>query len=301
MRVSGLLHYGLQLPDLSQGKDFYTDFGLTVDEHDNSLTVRCDGRDQDQTLLVEGTDKRLHHVAFATPEGSLPELQHHLETLGITLHDAPTGAPEGGLWFHDPDNNAINVREQELAPPRTTNPFPQNVAGHYPRTDQARWLTASTTPRPRRLGHMLIFSSDVNRSQTFYEQTLGLRLSDRITGKAVFMNSGPGDHHVFGFIQSTHPGLHHSSWEVDNLDQIAIGAQTMADKGHTTGWGLGRHTLGSNLFHYLQDPWGSWIEYFTDIDQITEDWKGQDWDVPPAVWCPLMPDQFLHNTEPKPN
>ncbi|MER7789685.1 VOC family protein [Streptomyces sp. NPDC097640] len=300
MRVSGLLHYGLQLPDLAQGKDFYTDFGLSVDERGDQLVVRCDGRDQDQTVLVEGHDKRLHHVAFAAPDGSLPELQRHLESLGIALQDPPAGGSEGGLWFRDPDGNAVNVREQEPAPPRSTEPFKQNLAGDYRRVDEARWLTANTAPRPRRLGHMLIFSSDVNRSQDFYERTLGLRLSDRITGKAVFMNSGPGDHHVFGFIQSSHPGLHHSSWEVDNLDQLAMGAQIMADKGHTVGWGLGRHSLGSNLFHYLRDPWGSWIEYFSDIDQISEDWQGQDWDVPPAVWCPIMPDEFLRNFEAKP-
>jgi len=115
------------------------------------------------------------------------------------------------------------------------------------------------------------------------------------------MNSGPGDHHVFGFIQSSHPGLHHSSWEVNNLDELAIGAQLMADKGHRIGWGLGRHSLGSNLFHYVRDPWGSWIEYFADIDQISESWQPHDWDTPPAVWCPMMPGEFLENIEPKPH
>lgn len=301
MRVSGLLHYGLQVPDLAQGKDFYADFGLTVDERADSLAVRCDGRDQDQTLLVEGRDKRLHHVAFAAPTGSLAELQRHLESLGIALEDTPAGGNDGGLWFRDPDGNAVNVRERELAPPRPPEPpVKTNLPGDYQRVDEARWLTAGTSPRPRRLGHMLIFSSDVNRSQDFYERTLGLRLSDRITGLAVFMNSGPGDHHVFGFIQSSHPGLHHSSWEVNNFDELAIGARDMAEKGHRTGWGLGRHTLGSNVFHYMRDPWGSWIEYFADIDQISENWQAQDWDMSPAVWCPMMPGEFLENHEPKP-
>ena len=301
MRVSGLLHYGLQLPDLGQGRDFYSDFGLTVQERADRLAVRCDGRDQDQALLVEGPDKRLHHVAFAAPPGSLTELQRHLEGLGITLQDAPPRGAEGGLWFRDPDGNAVNVRARELAPPRPPEPAKLNLPGDYQRVDEARWRSATTPPRPRRLGHMLIFSSDVNRSQDFYERTLGLRLSDRIPHLAVFMNSGPGDHHVFGFIQSSHPGLHHSSWEVTNLDELAIGAQLMADRGHRIGWGLGRHSLGSNLFHYVRDPWGSWIEYFADIDQISENWQPHDWDTPPAVWCPMMPGEFLENAEPKPH
>lgn len=114
------------------------------------------------------------------------------------------------------------------------------------------------------------------------------------------MNSGPDDHHVFGFIQSTHPGLHHSSWEVANLDQIAVGARGMAEVGYTMCWGLGRHSLGSNLFHYIRDPWGSWIEYLSDIDQITDKWESHDWDVAPAVWCPMMPGEFVLNLESKP-
>ncbi|WP_254401422.1 hypothetical protein [Streptomyces sp. AC555_RSS877] len=64
-------------------------------------------------------------------------------------------------------------------------------------------------------------------------------------------------------------------------------------------WGLGRHTLGS-LFHYIQDPWGGWIEYSGDMDRITEDWKPNDWHCPAAVWSPEMPADFITNQEEKP-
>jgi catechol 2,3-dioxygenase-like lactoylglutathione lyase family enzyme len=301
MRVSGLLHYGLQVPDLDQGRGFYSDFGLDVAERSTTLAVRCNGRAQDQTLLTEGPDKRLHHVAFAVPVGGLTQMQRHLETMeDVVLEDSPGADFEGGLWFRDPDGNLVNLREQELVPPRDVEPVLLNMAGNYQRIDKARWLDASAPAAPRRLGHMLIFSSDNNRSQEFYSRTLGLRLSDRIPGIATFMNSGPGDHHVFGFVQSSHSGLHHSSWEVSSFDEMAMGARIMADKGHTMGWGLGRHSLGSNLFHYVRDPWGSWIEYFSDIDQITEEWKPTDYDTAPAVWCPMMPGEFLENHEAKP-
>jgi catechol-2,3-dioxygenase len=299
MRVSGLLHYGLQIPSLEKGHDFFSQFGLSVAERDHALVVRCDGRDQDQTVLHEGPDKRLHHVAFAIPLGTGAQWQAHLERQQIALHDAPDPDLEGGVWFQDPDRTWVNLREQELAPPRPPAGTAMNLPGSYERIDEARWGAASEPARPRRLGHMLVFSSDNERSERFYASALGLRLSDKVPGLATFMNAGPGDHHVFGFIQSDRPGLHHSSWEVENIDQLAIGAQTMAEAGHRLGWGLGRHSLGSNLFHYLQDPWGSWIEYFADIDQITEQWEAREWDTPPAVWCPTMPGEFLHNLEPR--
>ena len=75
----------------------------------------------------------------------------------------------------------------------------------------------------------------------FYTQVLGLRLSDRIPGKVTFLNAGPGDHHIFGFITSSHRGFHHASFEVPSIDAIALGADRMRAKGREAGWGLGRH------------------------------------------------------------
>ena len=299
MRVKGLLHYGLQVPSLEEGHDFYADFGLEVAERGQALAVRCEGREMDQALLTEGPRKNLHFVTFGVESGSLPEWQRRLETAGTSLVDAPGEAGEGGLWFADPDGVLVNLREDEIAPWRAAAPEESmfNFGDDIRRVDQARWLTADAPASPRRLSHMLIFVSDLARSEHFYTDVLGLQPSDRIRGMATFLNSGAGDHHVFGFIQSTHPGLHHSSWEVPNFDQMAMGARTMHEKGHQEGWGLGRHTLGSNLFHYIRDPWGSWIEYSADMDRITEDWKASEWDIPPAVWCPMPPETFLTNLE----
>lgn len=302
LRVKGLLHYGLQVPSLDKGQTFYSAFGLETAEQGNAVVVRCDGRDQDQTVLLEGPVKRLHHVAFAVDPGSLPEWQRHLEGLGAKLVDGPADLP-GGLWLRDHEGNLLNLRDDEIGAWRafgTTDANEVNFGDRVRRVDQARWLTADERPRPRRLGHMLIFSTNLDASQEFYARTLGLRLSDRIRGMATFMNSGPGDHHVFGFVPGTHPGLHHSSWEVADIDQMAMGVQTMAAAGHATGWGLGRHTLGSNFFHYIKDPWGSWIEYSSDMDCITENWQAGEWDCPPAVWGPEMPADFIVNQEEKP-
>ncbi|WP_020124132.1 VOC family protein [Streptomyces canus] len=301
LRVIGLLHYGLQVPSLDTGQGFYDTFGLRTTERDNTVVVRCDGREQDQAVLLEGPVKQLHHVAFAVEPGSLPDWQRHLEGLGVRLLDAPAQLP-GGLWFRDHEGNLLNLRDEPLGAWRdfaTAEAHETNFGGQIRRVDHARWLTAAEEPRPRRLGHMLIFSTDLDASEAYYTRTLGLRASDRIRGMATFMNSGPGDHHVFGFVPATHPGLHHSSWEVADIDQIAMGAQTMAAAGHSHGWGLGRHTLGSNFFHYIQDPWGSWIEYSSDMDCITDAWKAGDWDCPPAVWSPEMPADFIINQEPK--
>jgi catechol-2,3-dioxygenase len=155
-----------------------------------------------------------------------------------------------------------------------------------------------TLPRPRRLGHVIKFTPDLAATEHFYLEVVGLNLSDRVDGVLSFWNHGlGGDHHLFGAITSSHPGLHHASFEVADFDEIGMGAQHMAEKGHTLQWGLGRHTFGSNLFNYIQDPWGSWVEYFADMDVITPDWEGRTWEAPPAIWGPAIPPPFLANSE----
>ena len=126
--------------------------------------------------------------------------------------------------------------------------------------------------RPRRLSHVLIFTRDVDASINFYERTLGLRLSDRASDLVAFMHGIHGsDHHLLALVKSSAPGFHHCSWDVSSINDIGLGAMRMHDKGWTKGWGLGRHVLGSNYFHYVRDPWGSFAEYSCDIDYIPKE------------------------------
>ena len=144
----------------------------------------------------------------------------------------------------------------------------EGVAGAPPRRD-------APLVRPRRLSHVLVFTTDIDNAIDFYTRNLGLRLSDR-SDLVAFMHAIHGsDHHILAFAQSTAPGLHHCSWDMNSIDDIGLGAMTMAAKGHVRGWGLGRHVLGSNYFHYVQDPWGSFAEYSCDIDYIP---AMQPWD-----------------------
>ena len=79
------------------------------------------------------------------------------------------------------------------------------------------------------------------------------------------------------------------------------GAQRLLDKGYQNGWGLGRHVIGSNYFHYVRDPWNGLIEFFSDIDYIPEgtQWSPKDWPEQDSLylWGPDMPEDFIFNYE----
>ncbi len=131
---------------------------------------------------------------------------------------------------------------------------------------------------------------------------LGLRLSDRSGDGIAFLHGIHGsDHHMIALAKSSAPGFHHVSWDLSNIHEIGLGAMRMADKGYTAGWGLGRHVLGSNYFHYVRDPWGSYCEYSSDIDYIpvTCDWDAGDHPGEDSlyVWGPDVPKDFVVNYE----
>jgi catechol 2,3-dioxygenase len=149
---------------------------------------------------------------------------------------------------------------------------------------------------------MLVFARDIPKTIKFYGEVLGLRLSDRSGDMIAFMHAIHGsDHHVIAFVKADGPGLHHLSWDVPSINEIGLGAMQMADKGFVAGWGLGRHVLGSNYFHYVRDPWGSYSEYSSDVDYIPADHDWKSGDHPPEdsfyVWGPTPPADFAFNHE----
>jgi catechol 2,3-dioxygenase-like lactoylglutathione lyase family enzyme len=297
--ISGLRHYALEVPDLEVAEGFLQDFGLETGEKDGSLVAKCPGRDQDQVRLVQAPVKRLHHVCFTLRPGTMDTLREALDRAGTAVIEPPPGATGEGLWIRDPDGTAVQLLDEAQAPPRPAEEVLVNMGASRQRVNVAQWTQATGDVLPRRLGHSLLFTAQPRQMTEFYTRVLGLRLSDTIHGDQVtFLNAGPGDHHIFGFIASTHRGFHHASFEVPSIDAIAVGADRMRTRGHDAGWGLGRHTIGSNFFHYNPDPWGSWIEWFSDIDQIDDCWVASDWDVPPHLWGAPPPGSFLANHEP---
>jgi hypothetical protein len=78
------------------------------------------------------------------------------------------------------------------------------------------------------------------------------------------------DHHNIAFLASAAPGFHHGSFEIGNIDELAVGALRTEESGWEPAWGPGRHVIGSNFFYYIRDPWGGFAEYFHDIDYIPE-------------------------------
>jgi len=75
---------------------------------------------------------------------------------------------------------------------------------------------------PRKLGHVLLFTPDMERLMRFYTGTLGMKLSDRSRGIIAFLRCTT-DHHTLALLSSRAPGFHHASFQVGSVDEIAMG------------------------------------------------------------------------------
>lgn len=301
--VHSLHHFALTVPDLGKAHSFYRAFGLELRTQGNCLGIYTQGHPQQWGLLIEGKTKRLHHLSFGLFAEDLPRFRVHLEKCGVRLLGAPLGVESSGLWLMDPDRTWIELR---VAPKSSPD---QKVAGEFisspggkagaPKRSEAPFV------KPLRLGHCLTFTRDVDTAVSFYSNVLGLRLSDRSGANIAFLHGIHGSaHHLIAFARSTAPGLHHCCWDVRSVHEIGLGAMQMAQQGYRAGWGMGRHVLGSNYFHYVRDPWDSYCEYSCDMDYIPvgTDWRPGDHDPEDAfyVWGPDPPADWTHNHEADP-
>ena len=257
----------------------------------------------------------LHRFAFSVPDLDVAErfysefgLDVRRDATRIDLH-AFGNAHCWGSVFEVPGKKKLQflsfgVFEDDFAPllQHLDHVGVARTKPHPPDRGAAPTRSRAGRVHPRRMSHVLLFSSDVLRSVKFYGDALGLRLSDRSGEIIAFMHGAhSSDHHLVAFAKSEAPGYHHSSWDVASIDDIGLGMQHMVACGHVRGWGIGRHVIGSNYFYYVQDPWGSFAEYSYDIDFIGADVDWPAADHPPEdsfyVWGPPPPDYFIQNHE----
>jgi len=292
--------FNMAVPDLEEARQFYAEFGLDVREEGDGLGLYTFGHPHRWGRLSEGPRKALGHLSFGIFEDDVQRFRDRLQQAGIERLDPPPGLESNGIWLKDCNGLLIELRVAEKSSPNAKSSAEQLVAGPGQRGAPIRGATPGV--RPRRLAHILVFVRDVPDSIEFYSRVLGMRLSDESGGVVAFMHGVHGsDHHMVAFAKSNAPGLHHCSWDVPSIQDIGLGAMHMADSGHSKGWGLGRHVLGSNYFHYVRDPWGSYAEYSSDIDYIPAemDWRGESHPIENSfyLWGPKPPEDFAFNHE----
>lgn len=306
MTVLGVSAVALDLPDVDPGIAFYERAGMIAERTSDAALLRCPGQEQPAIILRGGvTRKRLNHLRLRSDLSQAGALADRIVGLGGTVIEPPAHGDVDGLWLCDPHGLVVHLAPD--APPAPLGPvadFAINAPGRLVRTNRSAMLPRAETaaPVPLRLGHVLLFSPDVPASVAFFTEALGMGLADRSADVIAFLCSRHGsDHHVVAFAKSPGSGFHHASFQVGGPDDVGRAGAALAGASDGGDWGFGRHTIGSNFFHYIQDPWGSWFEYYSDIDYIADyaTWRARDYALEDALanWGPALPPDFITNYE----
>lgn len=297
----------LEVPDIAPGVAFYTDAGLRAKVSNNIASLECEGIGHEAIVLLGGYErKRLHHVTLRAD--GLDDIARNVGAAGGAVVDTPEGFSDTGLWATDPGGLLLHLIDCPADPqPAPVEVFRINAPGQLPRIRRSAILPRSSYPpvRPLRLGHILLFTPDVMASVRFVTEGLGMGLADRAQEIIAFTCARrDSDHHVLAFAKAPGVGFHHASFQVADPDAVGRGGRALLTKAGRGDWGFGRHTIGSNFFHYIQDPWGSWFEYYSDMDHIDDYslWQPTNYDMQDSLasWGPAVPDDFVHNYEADP-
>lgn len=135
------------------------------------------------------------------------------------------------------------------------------------------------------LQHVTFATQEIERFQSFYADGLGFAVSDYVVRETdnkvmtVFMRSNH-EHHTLGVFFQNRTGLDHHSYEAGTFDALKDWCDRFGDRHIKLDWGPGRHGPGNNLFAFITDPDGNWIEISAELevvyDRPVKTWKHEE-------------------------
>jgi catechol 2,3-dioxygenase-like lactoylglutathione lyase family enzyme len=291
MALHRLTSVTMGVPNVAETADYYGEFGLQP-VGDGWFTTLDAGR---QLRIVHAPTRRLIalHVGV-DDQDDLTRAADNLARLGVHAERSATSISAV--------EKATGTRATlEIAPRLTQEPIAAtayNGPGRLERQDhRAPGILRTARVMPRKLGHAVVGTTDIAVTQSFFADGLGFKISDMIKGAGAFLRCST-DHHNLLVLASPVSFLHHTSWQVDDVDEVGRGASAMLeDHPERHIWGLGRHHAGSNFFWYLKDPAGNFSEYYSDMDCIIDDqiWTPEVLEGAKGLfsWGPPPPASFL--------
>ncbi|WP_432181592.1 VOC family protein [Streptomyces sp. NBC_00063] len=279
------------VPNTAQTVDYYTDFGLTR-EPDGWFSTSDGGR---QLRIAHAPTRRLIELTVGVDHpDDLAAAAHRMGRLGVP---AQRGADTLTAYEKTTGVRAV-LRVESRVTQSPAPPTPYNGPGRVERSGaRAPGIERSASVRPRKLGHAVLGTTDFEGTTAFFRDGLGFKVSDFMGEVGAFLRCST-DHHNVLVLAAPVAFLHHTSWQVDDVDEVGRGAMAMLEEHperHV--WGLGRHHAGSNFFWYLKDPAGNFSEYYSDLDCIVDDqlWKPEVFEDAKGLfnWGPPPPPSFI--------
>ena len=278
-RLTRLRHATFASPDPERLLDYYRGvIGLGLAGRDGNRIFLASDSEQ-LSLVIEPGDPALNSIAFEiSPDVEIEALGAALKRADLRPEFRSDSLPGVSrlLSFIDPEGTRF-----ELIQGWTPTPAQERIGG----------LAVS------KLGHVALRTPDPKAASEFYANVTGLRVSDWIEDRFVFMRSG-FEHHTLNFARAPVRGLHHLAFELRGPDHMHRACDHLARHKLSVLWGPVRHGPGHNTAIYHRNPDGHLVELFHDLDRMVDEELGyfepRPWhrDRPqrPKVWVGLPRD-----------
>ena len=292
MAVLGIDEVTYRAENLTTCKQFFLDWGLTLVEETSLLLVfHC----------LNGCIVRIAHPDTPNLPSGLEEestlveviwgVEHaaDIEQYARNLKDCPDFSSQNGR-LHCTDPNGLSIGLQLTRKHVIDTPCGlYNTWNDRPRINQPAPIYERAIPIE--VGHVVFYVTNRAEAVRFYSEKLGFVVSDQYPERGSFMRCAPrGGHHDMFLLQlpSGKKGLNHVAFTVRDIHEVIGGGMAMDRCGWKTELGPGRHPISSAYFWYFENPAGGLIEYYTDEDELTEDWQPRDFEPGPtrfAEWA----------------
>jgi catechol-2,3-dioxygenase len=129
--------------------------------------------------------------------------------------------------------------------------------------------TVATGIGLKRLQHLVLWVSNVERSVRFYTEVLGFEVKTRYPNAAFLRIPGTSDDHHLGLFEQTGvvapdesvARMYHAAWEVGEITDLARARQRLIEAGSL----VGQSDHGVSLSLYAKDPDGLEFEVFWTV------------------------------------
>ncbi|MBP7336529.1 VOC family protein [Niveispirillum sp.] len=237
----------LTSPDPQALAGFYQDaLGYEGQWLDGHWTGRLGAR---RLMIGPGAANNVDHTIFAVPYAqALSDLRGRLASAGISVVEARSQALSGAaIRFSDPDGNVLLF----------------GVADPAEEIDMAG---------AARLQHIVFASDEAPAMVRFYCDIVGFTPSDYVRDEgqdltSAFLRCGE-EHHSLAVFRAPRKRLDHLCYDVTTWTDIRDWADRFAARHIKLRWGPGRHGPGNNLFLFINDPDGNWLEFSTELEQV---------------------------------
>jgi catechol 2,3-dioxygenase-like lactoylglutathione lyase family enzyme len=279
IKVSDIAYGRLRSPDLDVAEEFLTRFGMKrADRTATALYMR--GTDPAHHIHVteKGAPKFVGLAYYAEREDDLKRLAKAPGASEVEAIDEPGGGKRVRLT--EPNGYQIEVVHGIATLPVIETKRQKLNTGEAPLSRAGELMRLPKGPsHVKRIGHGVLMTPKFHETVGWFREMLGFVCSDdvyagekdNLIGSFNRCDRGDAyvDHHVFFCLNHAKTGLNHLSFEVPDIDDVAMGHDYLAqfDK-YEHMWGIGRHVLGSQVYDYWADPWGRVHEHWADSDRL---------------------------------